>query len=381
MPRRREVPKREVLPGPALPVPARDEVHQLRHGARQEVHGRGDLLRRDEADRAEDVRTTRSRPSRRPSRTSSRSSRSSPAASAARPTRFPVEVKPNRRTSLAIRWLIIVLAGPRREDDARQARRRAPRRRQQPRKRREEEGGHPQDGRGQQGLRPLPLVSLHEISGRRETGRPRGSGQVPSEIPDHASQRAEPEELKPGHASDACGSRRAARRTARPERFDGADAPGSGRNSICRELIPSKCAETSASWPTSTPVRRRRRSGSSITRGSTTRSARSTTGPRRWTGWSRSRSAASRSRRPRRPASGRGSGSTSSTRRATSTSRPRWSARSASSTAPSPCSTPSPASSRSPRPSGARPTATGSPASRSSTRWTASAPTSRSAST
>ena len=36
--------------------------------------------------------------------------------------------------------------------------------------------------------------------------------------------------------------------------------------------------------------------------------------PRRWTGWSRSRSAASRSRRPRRPASGTTTGSTSSTR-------------------------------------------------------------------
>src|SRR5207249_3864072 len=61
---------------------------------------------------------------------------------------------------------------------------------------------------------------------------------------------------------------------------------------------------TSGSWPTSTRARPRRPSGSSITPGARTRSARSTKAPRRWTGWCRSRSAASRSRRPRRPASG-----------------------------------------------------------------------------
>ena len=58
--------------------------------------------------------------------------------------------------------------------------------------------------------------------------------------------------------------------------------------------------------------------------------------------------------------------------RATSTSRPRWSARCASSTARSPSSTRSPASSPSPRPSGGRRTSTASRGSPSSTRWTAS---------
>ena len=62
--------------------------------------------------------------------------------------------------------------------------------------------------------------------------------------------------------------------------------------------------------------------------------------------------------------------------RATSTSPPKSSARCASSTARSPCSTRSPASSRSRRPSGARPTSTACRASASSTRWTASARTS-----
>ena len=66
----------------------------------------------------------------------------------------------------------------------------------------------------------------------------------------------------------------------------------------------SRGPATSASWPTSMPARRRRPSGSSSTPASTTRWARCTKARPRWTGWSRSRSAASRSRRPRRPASG-----------------------------------------------------------------------------
>jgi hypothetical protein len=75
---------------------------------------------------------------------------------------------------------------------------------------------------------------------------------------------------------------------------------------------------TSASWRTSMPARRRRRSASSTTRAASTSSARCMKAPRRWTGWSRSRSAASRSRPRRRLRSGsastRTTGSTSSTR-------------------------------------------------------------------
>ena len=66
----------------------------------------------------------------------------------------------------------------------------------------------------------------------------------------------------------------------------------------CHASSPSKTPATSGSWRTSTPARRRRPSASSTTPGAPTRSARSTTGPRRWTGWSRSRSAASRSPPP-----------------------------------------------------------------------------------
>ena len=113
-----------------------------------------------------------------------------------------------------------------------------------------------------------------------------------------------------------------------------------------------------------------------ITPASPTRSAKSTTAPRPWTGWSRSRSAASRSRRPRRRRSGTASASTSSTRPATSTSPSKSSVRCACSTARCACSTATRASSRRPRPSGARPTSTTCRASCSSTRWTRSAPTS-----
>ena len=68
---------------------------------------------------------------------------------------------------------------------------------------------------------------------------------------------------------------------------------------------PSPRSATSASWRTSTPVRRRRPSGSCSTPVSPTRSVRSTRARPSWTGWSRSRSAASPSPPPRRSASGR----------------------------------------------------------------------------
>ena len=78
---------------------------------------------------------------------------------------------------------------------------------------------------------------------------------------------------------------------------------------------PGARSATSGSWRTSTRARPPPPSGSCSTPGSTTRSVRSTTAPPRWTGWSRSRSAASRSRRPPRPASGTTTRSTSSTPR------------------------------------------------------------------
>jgi small subunit ribosomal protein S7 len=66
----------------------------------------------------------------------------------------PVEVNTSRRTSLALRWLI-GFARKRPERTMVQARHGDHRRREPARRRGEEEGRHPQDGRGQQGLRPL----------------------------------------------------------------------------------------------------------------------------------------------------------------------------------------------------------------------------------
>ena len=76
------------------------------------------------------------------------------------------------------------------------------------------------------------------------------------------------------------------------------------KTSSCRASSRSRRPGTSGSWPTSTRARPRRPSASSITPAAPTRWARSTRARRRWTGWSRSRSAASRSRPPRPPASG-----------------------------------------------------------------------------
>ena len=73
------------------------------------------------------------------------------------------------------------------------------------------------------------------------------------------------------------------------------------------------------------PVRPPRPSASCITRAAPTRSAKCMKAPRRWTGWSRSRSAASRSPPPRPPAPGAISTSTLSTRPATWISPPKWS--------------------------------------------------------
>ena len=231
----------------------------------------------------------------------------------------PVEVNPNRRLSLSIRWLVELRAlARRRQDDAGEAGERAAGRGEPARRRREEARRHAPDGGGEQGLRALPLVATRDDRPKSKTNR-----------------------------FQQCHGRHHSNRRG-----------------------------TSASWPTSMPARPRRRRGSSSTPVLRTRSARSTRAPPSWTGWSRNRSAASRSRRPRRPASGATSGSTSSTRRATSTSRPKSSARCACSTARARCSTPCRASSRSRKPCGGRRTSTACRASASSTRWTASAPTS-----
>ena len=70
----------------------------------------------------------------------------------------PIEVRPERRQTLGLRWLTTYARGPQREDHEGAPGRRDHGRRQQPRQRRQEARGHPQDGRVQQGVRSLPLV-------------------------------------------------------------------------------------------------------------------------------------------------------------------------------------------------------------------------------
>ena len=71
----------------------------------------------------------------------------------------PVEVNPNRRLSLSIRWLVSYARSTRRrQDDAGEARQRAARRVEPARRRREEARRHAPHGGGQQGVRALPLV-------------------------------------------------------------------------------------------------------------------------------------------------------------------------------------------------------------------------------
>ena len=71
----------------------------------------------------------------------------------------PVEVRPERRQALAIRWLIAAAREPQRKHHGGAAFGRAPRCREQPRHGGEKAGGHAQDGRGEPRLLPLPLVN------------------------------------------------------------------------------------------------------------------------------------------------------------------------------------------------------------------------------
>ena len=72
----------------------------------------------------------------------------------------PVEVRPERREALAIRWLII--AARKRNENTMEERLAAELSDavQQPRHRREEARRHPQDGRRKQSVQPLPLVTV-----------------------------------------------------------------------------------------------------------------------------------------------------------------------------------------------------------------------------
>ena len=80
----------------------------------------------------------------------------------------PVEVRPDRRTALSMRWLIGAARRRAEKSMADEAGRRAAGRGQQPRHGREEARRHPQDGGGQQGVRALPLVAIEIAEGGRD---------------------------------------------------------------------------------------------------------------------------------------------------------------------------------------------------------------------
>ena len=78
----------------------------------------------------------------------------------------PVEVNADRRTSLAIRWILTYSREPRRKGHDRQAEQRVAGCGQQSRRGDQEEGRRTPHGRGQQGLRALSLVSRLQIPHR-----------------------------------------------------------------------------------------------------------------------------------------------------------------------------------------------------------------------
>ena len=218
----------------------------------------------------------------------------------------PMEVRPDRRQAMAMRWLIGFAALARRPLDGGKARQRAARRLQQHRRDDQEARRHAQDGRSQQSLRPLPLVTASkERKGPWLHGNIRSSEREILALP----------------------------RTSMPARRR---VP----NAFCS--IPAAC----------------------------TKSAKCTTAPRRWTGWCRSRNAALRSRRRRPQPRGAIPVSILSIRLGTLTSRSKSNVRCACSTVWSRSSIRLPPFSRSPKRFGVRRTNIKCRASSSSTRWT-----------
>ena len=83
----------------------------------------------------------------------------------------PVEVRPDRRNALATRWIITFARGRADHSFAEKFAAGDPGRFQERRRRGQEARRHAQDGRGQQGLRALPLVTAVVTEGR-PPGRP-----------------------------------------------------------------------------------------------------------------------------------------------------------------------------------------------------------------
>ena len=162
MPRRREVPKREILPDPKFAQHRCRQVHQRADGQRQEVGRRAHHLRRVRVDRQE-------------GRQGSAGGLQPGAVSNSRPMvevksrrvgganfQVPVEVRPVRRTALAMRWL---REAARKRGEKSMGQRLAAelhRGLRRPRRRGEEARGSAPHGRGQQGVLALPVLRPYD---------------------------------------------------------------------------------------------------------------------------------------------------------------------------------------------------------------------------
>ena len=160
-------------PGPEVRRSRRHQVHELDHVRRQEVGRRADRLRRAR-------HQVETKPKSDPLAVFKQALDNVAPAIEVRSRRVggatyqvPVEVRPERRQALAIRWLITRRPRPQRQDDGRPSVGRADRRLQQPRQRGEEARRHAPDGGSQPRLLALPLVTATTVRLHQDNPMPR----------------------------------------------------------------------------------------------------------------------------------------------------------------------------------------------------------------
>ena len=247
MPRKGPAPRRELMPDPIYRSVRRHPARQQDPAARQALHRREDRLRRAR-------RSSSSKTGAEPIATLKR------AVDNVKP-QLEVQEPPRRRRHLPGAGRGAAPAGqhPRhpldrrllppapREDHGRAPRQRAARRQQRPRRLDQAQGRPAQDGRVQQGLRALPLVAAPPALPAASVAPPT-AGRVARDDRRSAPARRSPTTPRPTGL----------------KRWP--------KSPVTRSSAPA----TSGSWPTSTPARPPRPSGSSTTPARPTRSARST---------------------------------------------------------------------------------------------------------
>ena len=224
----------------------------------------------------------------------------------------PIEVNPNRRLSLSIRWLVSYAAvARRRQDDAREARERVHGRGESPWRGRQEEGRHAPHGGSQQGVRALSagrrrttdsscLGSLHSLGRGTSASWPTLMPGRPRPPSASCSTPASPTSWvrstkAPPSWTGWSRSRSGASRSRRPRRrASGATTASTSSTRPATSTSPprssARCACSTARWRCSTRCpassRSRRRSGARPTSTACRASASST----RWTGSARTSS-------------------------------------------------------------------------------------------